>query len=181
MANGIVVYPRRGVNPETLAKRITHDPTLTDLTATGPQAFQDQIAASTGTFTAIIYGIALISLLVGGLSVINTMTMSVSERTREIGMRKAIGAIRRAGHGPVRRRVGGDRAVSADRRALARAARRGGGNAAGAASGQALFLRHDAAHGRVRRCSRWCSAWSAACIRRGMRRGLNPVEALRYE
>jgi putative ABC transport system permease protein len=39
-----------------------------------------------------LFGIALISLLVGGLSIINTMTMSISERIREIGIKKAVGA-----------------------------------------------------------------------------------------
>ncbi|HEY4753199.1 MAG TPA: FtsX-like permease family protein, partial [Candidatus Limnocylindrales bacterium] len=43
---------------------------------------------------AILVGIALISLVVGGLSVVNTMAMSVAERTREIGIKRAIGGSR---------------------------------------------------------------------------------------
>jgi putative ABC transport system permease protein len=43
---------------------------------------------------AILIGIGLISLLVGGLSVINTTAMSVAERTREIGIKRAIGSSR---------------------------------------------------------------------------------------
>ena len=46
-------------------------------------------------FNALIIGVAVISLVVGGLSVINTMAMSVTERTREIGIRRAIGGSRR--------------------------------------------------------------------------------------
>ena len=43
----------------------------------------------------IIVGVGLISLIVGGLSVVNTMAMSVNERTREIGIKRAIGGSRR--------------------------------------------------------------------------------------
>jgi putative ABC transport system permease protein len=85
-----VVYPTPGTDPEQLATKINE--TVAEVKASGPSYFQDQIASYTKIFNYILYGVALIALVVGALSVINTMTMSVSERTREIGMRKAIGA-----------------------------------------------------------------------------------------
>jgi putative ABC transport system permease protein len=90
LVTSFVVYPTEGTDPEALAATINS--TVSGISATGPNAFQEQIAQTTGIFNAILYGIAIISLIVGGLSVINTMTMSVNERTREIGVRKSIGA-----------------------------------------------------------------------------------------
>jgi len=90
LVTSFVVYPTPGTDPEQLASTINE--TVPGVLATGPQAFQDQVASAMGIFNAILYGIAIIALFVGGLSVINTMTMSVNERTREIGVRKAIGA-----------------------------------------------------------------------------------------
>ena len=56
--------------------------------------FDESVGATTGIFNAVIIGVATISLFVGGLSVINTMAMSVAERTREIGIKRAIGGSR---------------------------------------------------------------------------------------
>ncbi len=56
-----------------------------------PQAFQERMSEVTQTITIFLGGIAMVSLLVGGLGIANTMFMSVMERTRQIGILKALG------------------------------------------------------------------------------------------
>lgn len=64
----------------------------TDFFTVNTDSIKKTIENTTGTMALLISGIALISLVVGGIGVMNIMLVSVTERTREIGLRMAIGA-----------------------------------------------------------------------------------------
>jgi putative ABC transport system permease protein len=77
---------------ELLALHGITDPADADFTITSQTQIEDTASSVDKTLTVLLAGIAAISLLVGGIGVMNIMLVSVTERIREIGLRKALGA-----------------------------------------------------------------------------------------
>lgn len=87
---GFDVYGTPGTNLDQLADRINAQ--VTGVKAQRPSKIVEALMEGGALFTEITTAAALLALVIGGLAVINTMIMAVSERVREIGIKKAIGA-----------------------------------------------------------------------------------------
>src|SRR5690606_25542117 len=82
---------------ETLARELRRLPEgeANDFYVMDMTEISNTLSATTTVLTGLLGAVAAVSLLVGGIGIMNIMLVSVTERTREIGIRLAIGALRR--------------------------------------------------------------------------------------
>ena len=88
--SGAAVAWQDGVDPDELARRI--QATVPGINVTVPGELSKLLRSSTAFFSALLVGIGTLALVIGGLSLANTVTAAVFERIRDFGVKRALGA-----------------------------------------------------------------------------------------
>jgi len=88
--SGAAVGWQDGVDPDALARRIQD--TVKGVNVTIPGELSQLLRASTAFFSALLVGVGTLALVIGGLSLANTVTAAVFERIRDFGVKRALGA-----------------------------------------------------------------------------------------
>ena len=84
------VYVKPAQDANAVAEAMSRN--VEGIVATGPAKMLDTVNGLVMLLNTVVWSVAALALLISGLSIINTMTISVSERTREIGVKRALGA-----------------------------------------------------------------------------------------